>query len=79
MDLKEQKATFNEEITYKKSVKPFIGIKVFRDGFRVIPYGDADNDWLNLDRARVGPISGERKSKPSNRLHRYRHDRKFRS
>lgn len=26
------------------------GIMVFRDGFRVLPYGGPDDDWLNLDR-----------------------------
>ena len=26
------------------------GVMVFRDGFRVLPYGGPDNDWLNLDR-----------------------------
>jgi signal transduction histidine kinase len=25
------------------------GIRVFRNGFRVSPYGDRDNDWLELD------------------------------
>lgn len=26
------------------------GILLFRDGFRVLPYGDEDDDWLELDR-----------------------------
>ncbi len=26
------------------------GIKVYRNGFRVLPYGESNNDWLNLDR-----------------------------
>ena len=26
------------------------GLMVFRDGFRVLPYGGPDDDWLNLDR-----------------------------
>ncbi|MDA7979454.1 MAG: HAMP domain-containing histidine kinase [Pirellulales bacterium] len=26
------------------------GLMVFRDGFRVLPYGSADDDWLDLDR-----------------------------
>ena len=54
LEPRERKTTFNEEITYNQSVKPFTGIKVFRDGFRVIPYGSTDNDWLNMDKARVG-------------------------
>ena len=27
------------------------GLMVFRDGFRVMPYGSADDDWLDLDRS----------------------------
>ena len=26
------------------------GVMVFRDGFRVSPYGDLEDDWLDLDR-----------------------------
>ena len=29
------------------------GIAIYRDGFRVRPYGDPENDWLTLDRRRV--------------------------
>ncbi|XES76119.1 MAG: ATP-binding protein [Candidatus Bathyarchaeia archaeon] len=29
--------------------KNYSGIKVFLDGFRVYPYGDPENDWLNID------------------------------
>lgn len=29
------------------------GINVYRDGFRVLPYGEPGNDWLNLDARRV--------------------------
>ena len=29
------------------------GISVYRDGFRVLPYGESDNDWLRLDMRRV--------------------------
>lgn len=27
------------------------GIRLYRNGFRVLPYGEADNDWLSLDAA----------------------------
>lgn len=27
------------------------GIRLYRNGFRVVPYGDPDNDWLGLDAA----------------------------
>lgn len=30
------------------------GILLFRDGFRVFPYGDEDDDWLVLDRKALG-------------------------
>ena len=29
------------------------GVAIYRNGFRVRPYGDAANDWLTLDRRRV--------------------------
>ena len=38
------------------------GIRLYRNGFRVAPYGDQDNDWLNLDasyvkRSHLAPIA----------------------
>ncbi|MEV9545989.1 ATP-binding protein [Aliarcobacter butzleri] len=32
----------------KKFLNRHVGIKLFRDGFRVRPYGEGGNDWLNL-------------------------------
>ena len=29
------------------------GVSVYRDGFRVLPYGEVGNDWLELDRRRI--------------------------
>ena len=29
------------------------GINIYRDGFRVLPYGESRNDWLRLDLRRV--------------------------
>lgn len=29
------------------------GVSVYRDGFRVLPYGEPDDDWLRLDMRRV--------------------------
>lgn len=29
------------------------GISIYRDGFRVLPYGEPDDDWLRLDARRV--------------------------
>lgn len=34
--------------------KKWSGILLFRDGFRVFPYGDDDDDWLALDRKALG-------------------------
>lgn len=31
----------------------FAGINIYRDGFRVLPYGEPNNDWLRLDIRRV--------------------------
>lgn len=33
------------------------GVAVYRDGFRVRPYGDPENDWLTLDTRRVNDPS----------------------
>ncbi|MDQ0333049.1 signal transduction histidine kinase [Mesorhizobium sp. YL-MeA3-2017] len=34
--------------------KNWSGILLFRDGFRVFPYGDEEDDWLGLDRRALG-------------------------
>lgn len=34
--------------------RKWAGILLFRDGFRVFPYGDDDDDWLGLDRKALG-------------------------
>lgn len=39
--------------TYNQYIKPQTGIRVFRDVFRVWPYGDKENDWLGLNPRRV--------------------------
>lgn len=36
-----------------KLLDEYCGIKIYRDDFRVKPYGDPDNDWLNLNLRRV--------------------------
>lgn len=47
------KAVFGETSIYRKMIRPNGGVKVFRDGFRVYPYGKPDNDWLGMDDRRV--------------------------
>ena len=37
----------------RKLVDDIAGVAIYRDGFRVRPYGDAENDWLTLDSRRV--------------------------
>lgn len=31
-------------------------IKIFRDNFRIMPYGDSDNDWLEIDKVHAQGI-----------------------
>jgi len=38
---------------YNREIKPRTGVRVYRDGFRVWPYGEPGNDWLKLDSRRV--------------------------
>lgn len=33
----------------REMAKEFAGIRLYRDGLRVMPYGERDNDWLGLD------------------------------
>ncbi|RUR39341.1 sensor histidine kinase [Vreelandella populi] len=37
----------------RKDLDNFAGINIYRDGFRVMPYGEPNNDWLRLDIRRV--------------------------
>jgi signal transduction histidine kinase len=37
----------------RRDLDSVAGINVYRDGFRVLPYGEAGNDWLRLDARRV--------------------------
>jgi hypothetical protein len=38
---------------FRKLIREHSGISLYRDGFRILPYGEPDNDWLRLDRRRV--------------------------
>jgi hypothetical protein len=37
----------------RKLLDEIAGISIYRNGFRVRPYGDPENDWLTLDKRRV--------------------------
>lgn len=39
--------------TVRGDLDAVAGINVYRDGFRVLPYGERDDDWLRLDLRRV--------------------------
>ena len=64
------KNTASKEYPYKtynpgerqKVLKKFGGIKIYRDSFRVRPYGDIGNDWLKLgERSALSPAgAGQR-------------------
>jgi signal transduction histidine kinase len=37
----------------RRDLDSVAGVSIFRDGFRVLPYGEPENDWLKLDLRRV--------------------------
>ena len=37
----------------RRDLNDAAGISIYRDGFRVLPYGESHNDWLRLDLRRV--------------------------
>ncbi|MCK4659494.1 MAG: sensor histidine kinase [Phycisphaerae bacterium] len=40
----------------RQTLNAFCGVSIYRDGFRVYPYGQRGNDWLSLDiRSRLNP------------------------
>ena len=49
--------TINQN-TVRKILDAFCGVKVYRDGFRVRPYGDEGNDWLLLDSKKIRDTHG---------------------
>jgi hypothetical protein len=44
----DKKSGFN-----KKDIEELSGVSIFRDGIRILPYGEKGNDWLGLDSKRV--------------------------
>lgn len=39
---------FSREATYKDYVRQHAGVRIYRDGFGIPPYGLGENDWLGL-------------------------------
>lgn len=49
-----EKVSGQESITdFRRLLDNVAGVSVYRDGFRVLPFGEAGDDWLGLDRRRV--------------------------
>lgn len=38
---------------FRRVIRSHSGVSLYRDGFRILPYGEPDNDWLRLDQRRV--------------------------
>ena len=38
---------------FRRLIRDHSGVSLYRDGFRILPYGEAGNDWLRLDSRRV--------------------------
>ena len=53
----------NETYAYRLAVQVlniYSGVKIYRDNFRVKPYGEIGNDWLGLDKAKTSDTHGYR-------------------
>lgn len=46
-----KKVSKTEENEIKEILNYYSGIKLYRDNFRIKPYGDSNNDWIKLDAA----------------------------
>lgn len=46
--------TIGNQRAVRELQRKWAGILLFRDSFRVFPYGDDDDDWLGLDRKALG-------------------------
>ncbi len=46
--------TIGNQREVRELLQKWSGILLFRDGFRVFPYGDDEDDWLGLDRRALG-------------------------
>lgn len=46
-------SAFNSLTEYKQLIKNQVGVRIFRDGFGISPYGMEDNDWLKLKKGQT--------------------------
>lgn len=49
----EVEAAYDKLSEYKQLVKNQVGVRVFRDGFGIKPYGMGDDDWLKLNKGQT--------------------------
>ena len=49
----EIESAYNKLSEYKQLVKNQVGVRIFRDGFGIKPYGMEDNDWLKLSKSQT--------------------------
>ncbi len=47
----------NQSNVARADLDAMSGVSLFRDGLRVLPYGEPGNDWLDLDRERINDPS----------------------
>ncbi|HYF80523.1 MAG TPA: sensor histidine kinase [Symbiobacteriaceae bacterium] len=45
--------TVQELGTSLEQIRILSGVSIYRDGFRILPYGDEGDDWLGLDKRRI--------------------------
>ena len=48
----------NQSGVSRADLDAMAGVSIFRDGLRVLPYGEPGNDWLDLDKERINDPSG---------------------
>ena len=51
--------TYNQRLALQV-LNIYCGVKIYRDKFRVKPYGDVGNDWLELDKNKISDTHGYR-------------------
>lgn len=44
------------ELNCLKELSKEAGIRLYRNGFRVLPYGEAGNDWLEIDKTDTNKV-----------------------